>query len=208
MDERFYYVDLASLFLELAPRGLQNMADLLYQFAVLGRRYSEPQRHYHNLAHIFHGYHKYRTFFGEWTPVDFFAWIYHDSVYDPKASDNEEQSALVFQKDNYFLGFNPDDADEVTKLILTTKHRGEKNIITDVDLSGLGSSPELYDSNAALIREEYSFANDEEWAAGRIAFLRRFLVDRPVFYTPEFQEAFENKAQENLQRELISLISK
>jgi predicted metal-dependent HD superfamily phosphohydrolase len=205
MDNRYHYLDLASCFLESAPQGLQNMPELLYKFAILGRRYTAPQRHYHNLEHIFFGYYKHRLFFGDMTPPLLFAWLYHDSIYNPQASDNEEQSAQVFRSDNQFIGLDPDAADEVIQLILSTKHTGEKNIITDVDLVGLGSSPENYDANSAAIRREYYMATDEQWKEGRCAFIQRFLAMDRIFFTPQFREAYEKAARENLQREFQAL---
>jgi predicted metal-dependent HD superfamily phosphohydrolase len=205
MDERFSYTDLAACFLEFAPLGLRNMPEILYQFASLGRRYSAPWRRYHNLDHLFYGYYKHRAFFGHMTPVNFFAWMYHDSVYDPTAMDNENKSTELFLQDNKLIGFDSKEADKITKLILSTKHIGEMNVITDVDLCGLGSSPDFYDANTALIRAEYSMVSDEAWKDGRKSFIERFLTAKRLFFTPKFHTAFEEQARENLRRELSKL---
>jgi predicted metal-dependent HD superfamily phosphohydrolase len=196
---------LACCYLDFAPRGVQNMTELLEQFATLGREYSGPQRHYHNLEHIFHGFYQHRAFLGQMTPVNFFAWMYHDSVYDPLAQDNEEQSADIFEQDNALIGLAAAQSDEVVRLILATKHLDEKNVVTDIDLCGLGLEPGAYDANTARIRREYMCVSDERWNEGRRGFIQRFLAAEHLFFTPAFREAFEGLAKANLGRELAEL---
>jgi len=207
MDRRYHYMDLASCYLEFAPNGLDRMVELLYQFAVLGGLYSEPHRHYHNLDHISSGYQLYRTFHGDMPAPEFFAWMYHDSIYDPGAPDNEEHSAELFVMDNAKIGFGTEETDKIVKLILSTKHIGEKNIITDVDLAGLGFKSEVYDECSARIRLEYGDFSDEEWKVGRTKFLTRFLATERLFVTPDFLQ-FEAPARENMRRELDGLALK
>lgn len=188
-------------YMVLAPAAQKNAADLYLQMGLLERRYNEPHRYYHTLGHIDNGYKQHEKFFGNMDAVMFFAWTYHDGIYDPRASDNEERSAKLFLEDNAKIGFGMEDADRVAMYILSTAHLGEKNVITDIDLSGLGSSPKAYAKNTRLIRQEYSFVDDPTWKAGRSAFLERFMSG-PIYITPQFVAAYEEQAQANLAHEL------
>jgi predicted metal-dependent HD superfamily phosphohydrolase len=204
-DRRLYYLDLASAYLELAPNGIDKTVDLLCQFATLASLYSEPQRYYHNLDHISRGYQLYRLFHNSMPAPEFFAWMYHDSIYDPGDPDNEVRSADIFLKDNAVIGFGVKETDKITDLILSTRHIGEKNVITDIDLSSLGFKEEIYDELKALIRLEYSDFSDEEWRTGREKFLTHMLSSGRIFVTPGFSSSFEAPARQNMRRELKTL---
>jgi len=168
-------------------------------------RYLEPHRHYHTLGHIQFGFSEYFKFFDKMSPITFFAWVYHDAVYEPTRDDNEARSAMVFEKDNPVLGFDVEDADKIISLILSTTHTEHTNLVTDIDLAGLGLPPEEYDENTRLIRVEYNFASDEMWKAGRLAFLKRFLARPQLYFSPQFAGAYTLLARENMQRELDRL---
>jgi predicted metal-dependent HD superfamily phosphohydrolase len=201
MTGRIEFAQYASLAPSHGTRGDEIVSLAL----ALMRRYNEPLRQYHNLGHIQRGYAEHEKFFGHMDPVTFFAWTYHDAIYDPKAKDNEEQSALLFEKDNETLGFAAEDAQRISALIRSTTHTGEKNVITDIDLSNLAIPPSEYDDNTRKIRAEYDFLSDDAWHAGRRDFLVRFLAAGPIFATPQFAAAYERQAVENMQRELSRL---
>jgi len=195
-------------FVRMAPRAGKSCPTDLRIGRVsddLKHRYLEPHRHYHTLGHIQFGFSEYFKFFDKMEPIIFFAWAYHDAVYDPTRDDNEARSAMVFEKDNPVLGFDVEDADKIISLILSTTHTEHTNIVTDIDLAGLGSPAEQYDENTRLIRVEYNFASDEMWKAGRLAFLKRFLARPQLYFSPQFAGAYTLQARENMQRELDRL---
>src|SRR5882757_9391535 len=122
--------------------------------------YTAPGRHYHNLAHI-------RDCLVKLAHVDGLSdaerdilseaiW-WHDLVYDPTRSDNEELSAQLAE-----AHVGPDIAREVGRLIRLTKtHQVEPAdrlgaILISIDLSVLGAEPARYDAYAAAIRKEYA----------------------------------------------------
>jgi predicted metal-dependent HD superfamily phosphohydrolase len=195
-------------FVRTAPRAGRNCPTDIrigYVWKALMNRYLEPHRHYHTLGHIQFGFSEYFKFFDKMSPITFFAWAYHDAVYDPTRDDNEARSAMVFEKDNPVLGFDVEDADKIIALILSTTHTEHVNLVTDIDLAGLGSSAEQYDENTRLIRMEYNFASDEMWKAGRMAFLKTFLARPQLYFSPQFAGAYTLQARENMQRELDRL---
>ena len=177
----------------------------------LAARYLEPHRHYHTLAHVQQGYVEYFKFFDSIDAVTFFSWAYHDSIYDPTRDDNEARSAMLFEEDNRVLRFGVEDVDKIIALILSTTHTANTNIVTDIDLAGLGSPAEYYDENTRLIRTEYNFADDEMWKQGRTAFLKSFVQraeEGKLYHTREFAAAYTERARNNMLRELLRLEGK
>lgn len=112
------------------------------------RNYQSIFRRYHNLDHIsdmLTNLQGIAVFIHH--PMDTeLAVIYHDVVYDPVMSDNEEQSADRARADLSSFGFPVDRLDRIAACILATKdHRHTKsqdvNYLLDLDLSILGASP-------------------------------------------------------------------
>jgi predicted metal-dependent HD superfamily phosphohydrolase len=172
----------------------------------LKEKYSEPHRFYHNLTHIADGFAQHDRFFPSMDMTIFFAWAYHDAIYEPVMNGNEERSAALFLRDRETLGIDFKNADTIVELILSTTYTGATaNLITDIDLSSLGAAPEVFDQNTANIRKEYDFVDDATWRAGRIAILQRFLERNPLYVTPEFAHAFEVPARKNLRRAIAKL---
>ncbi|MCJ9704041.1 MULTISPECIES: phosphohydrolase [unclassified Bradyrhizobium] len=171
--------------------------------------YAAPGRHYHNLAHI-------EDCLAALTRVDSFSanereilteviW-WHDVVYDPTRSDNEELSAQLAEQ-----YVRADIAHEVGRLIRLTKSHEVKPddrlgaILISIDLSILGAEPARYDAYAAAIRQEFIHVSDADYRAGRAAVLRRFAA-RPVIYPDAgFAAKYDQRARDNLARELASL---
>ncbi len=118
--------------------------------------YDNPKRAYHNLNHIedclkeFDDYYKDKTYLTkEAIQIIKFALIYHDCIYDPKNTNNEELSAQRAFIDLSSVGFDILNSKLVYKAILATKHlETQKNhypeIICDIDLSILGKDPDTF----------------------------------------------------------------
>jgi predicted metal-dependent HD superfamily phosphohydrolase len=173
----------------------------------LKERYREPHRHYHTLAHIENGLRVYNELCSKpLLPLEFFAWAYHDAVYDTTQSDNEQRSAEVFMRDAATLGFSMEDSDRVTNLILATAPSAEPlSVINDIDLIVLGAEPAVYDKYVTDIRKEYHWVEPEVWRKGRTAVLRQILKREALYITEPFITNFTLQAIENMSRELQSL---
>jgi len=171
--------------------------------------YTAPNRDYHNLRHI-------EDCLGLLAGVDGLSttdreiltqaiW-WHDVVYDPTRSDNEERSAQLAEQ-HAAVEFRQ----EVGRLIrLTRTHRVEPGdrlgaILISIDLSILGAEPSRYDAYAAAIRREYAHVPDDDYRAGRARVLRRFAEQPVIFPDPALARTHDRQARDNLARELASL---
>ena len=133
---------------------------------------------------------------------------WHDVVYDPTRTDNEERSAQAAEQN-----VAPDLRDEVARLIrLTRTHDvapGDRlgAILISIDLSILGADAAAYDAYAAAIRREFSHVPEETYRQGRAAVLERFAA-RPVIYPDAgFAAQLDRQARANIARELAALRS-
>ncbi|MCP3385200.1 MULTISPECIES: phosphohydrolase [unclassified Bradyrhizobium] len=171
--------------------------------------YAAPGRHYHNLAHIEDCLAALAQVEGlsahEREVLSEAIW-WHDVVYDPTRSDNEELSAQLAE-----AHVRADISREVGRLIRLTKTHDVAAddrlgaILISIDLSILGAEPARYDAYAAAIRQEFIHVSDADYRAGRAAVLRRFAA-RPVIYPDAgFAAKYDQRARENLARELASL---
>jgi len=171
--------------------------------------YAAPNRAYHNLAHIEDCLDKLARVDGlsaaERAILTEAIW-WHDVVYDPMRSDNEELSAQLAEQH-----VAPEIRAEVARLIRLTKtHQVEPNdrlgaILISIDLSILAAEPSRYDAYAAAIRKEFSHVPDDAYRAGRADVLSRFAERAVIFPDAAFARCWDRKARDNLARELASL---
>lgn len=139
------------------------------------------------------------------------AW-WHDSIYVPGASDNEEKSADRFE--DCMADIVPEDMRKnVRRLILLTKtHLPEWNdtmgrILCDADLVGLGEKY-TYKNNAEKIRREFNIwgnISTEVYNEGRKQWLQSFLARDTIYHTSYMRDMYEKQARINLKEELRQL---
>jgi predicted metal-dependent HD superfamily phosphohydrolase len=182
--------------------------------ALLGR-WSERHRAYHDLAHLDEVLHRIDLLAGEADRPDLVrlaAW-FHDAVYDPRATDNEERSAEVATVALAALGLAPDVVDEVARLVqLTATHAvtpGDRDgaVLCDADLAVLASDSLRYQSYVDGVRREYAHLDDPIFAQGRADVLRR-LLDRPRLFTTSYgHREWEQPARANVAAETRSLLA-
>jgi predicted metal-dependent HD superfamily phosphohydrolase len=185
----------------------------LTMWSEIQKNYSEPNRHYHNLAHLnsmLTELEIHQDKFFHWDAI-VFAIVYHDFVYDVSKNNNEEQSAAIaLQRLKQIVA--PEQLITFCKhLILATKNHEssdmETNLFTDADLSILGSDAEAYQTYTRQIRLEYSIFPDLEYNPGREKMLTHFLNMKYIYKTKEFSDKYELRARANLHAELNALQS-
>jgi predicted metal-dependent HD superfamily phosphohydrolase len=195
---------LTQWFLGLAPN--KDRASVEAVLAKLIQRYSEPHRYYHNLIHLENGLESFFELFPKISSIDLFSWAYHDVVYEPLSSDNEERSAACFMNDREALGFSLEEADVITENILATKHTGASvSIVNDIDLSILGKDLFTYSAYADNIKKEYSMLDEDVFLAGRIKILSHLLDRYYIYNNGTFRAKYEEEARKNIKNEIDCL---
>lgn len=183
--------------------GTQVRDDLL-------RRYAEPHRAYHTVAHLDHVLSELdamREVAAEPDLVEAALW-FHDAVYDPRRHDNEERSADLAIAALAAAGITTRAAGRVAALVLVTKHHvpaesdRDAQVLCDADLAILGGSREEFDRYEREIRFEYGWVPDDAFDAGRTRVLQSFLTRARIYATDLGYERHEHRARENLRRVL------
>ncbi|WTR16511.1 hypothetical protein OG565_20660 [Streptomyces sp. NBC_00138] len=173
-------------------------------------RWAEPQRRYHSLDHIVAVLRRtteLTAYAVDPDAVALAAW-FHDAVYRPDRSENEERSAQLAERALPEAGIGADRTAEVARLVrLTVSHDpddGDRNgtVLCDADLAVLAGSPTDYAEYAAAVRKEYGFVPDEDFRAGRAAILRQLLALPRLFRTPYGHDEWEAVARRNMATEL------
>ncbi|MEF9884486.1 HD domain-containing protein [Streptomyces sp. P9-A4] len=179
-------------------------------------RWAEPQRRYHTVDHLRAVLDRVDELTdqggegGELELVRLAAW-FHDAVYRPDRSENEERSAALAEKALTEAGLTPHEVTEVARLVrLTTGHDpagGDLNgeTLCDADLAVLASDRDTYRGYTAAVREEYAFVPEAAFREGRATILRHLLGLPRLFRTPYGAAAWEERARENMERELAEL---
>ena len=176
--------------------------------------YAEPHRHYHDERHLddcLRQLDDIRDVAERERRLLRWAILWHDAIYDPERTDNEERSAELAFRELSECGVSASDAAEVAQLIrLTTGHRVDEGdrlgaLLVSIDLSILGSDSEGYSAYADGVRREYAHVPDEAWRAGRTAVLKHLLEADPLYPDPRFNAELEEQARTNMAEELRQL---
>ncbi|MEU1281712.1 hypothetical protein [Streptomyces sp. NPDC005805] len=174
------------------------------------RRWAEPQRRYHTTDHlvaVLDRIDELAAHAHDPAVVRLAAW-FHDAVYLPDRSENEERSARLAERALPELGLDAHRTAEVARLVrLTVTHDpapgdADGEVLCDADLAVLAAAPRAYAAYAAAVREEYAFVPEEAFRDGRAAVLRQLLALPRLFRTPYGQERWEGPARHNLTVEL------
>jgi predicted metal-dependent HD superfamily phosphohydrolase len=174
--------------------------------------YSRSGRHYHTLDHLQNllaELSAVRQSIDNWDAV-LFSLFYHDIVYNPLKSNNEEKSAGLAVKRMKELKAPEALIARSDELILATKKHvvsayPDTNYFTDADLSILGKEWAVYEAYAAAVRKEYSIYPDLVYRPGRKKVLEAFLGMERIYKTDWFFARCEGAARENMRREIESL---
>lgn len=181
------------------------------------QHYSEPHRHYHNLAHVAAMFKLGDQYIASLRnpAVVGFAIIYHDIVYNTAQDNNEEQSAAIARDHLSKLTVKASVIDLVEKFILATKTHSitegfeqgnDLAYFLDFDLSVLGAHWDAYRDYSVNIRKEFSQYPDITYKTGRRHALIRLHKKEDLYFTSPFKDEFSSNARQNLHRELHTLL--
>lgn len=174
--------------------------------------YSDSARHYHTLMHL----EECMTYLSDVrllcrSPAEVgVALWFHDAVYDPRQTDNEEQSAQWAEQAAQEYKIGKLVSQRIRDLILTTKHQvqptdNDAQILCDIDLAILGAPEERFAEYERQVREEYFWVSDVQFSAGRQHILETLLSRSSIYCTEHFGSLFEEKARTNLKHSLVRL---
>ncbi len=190
-------------------------------------RWAEPHRRYHGTAHLRAVLDRIDELAAHLPPegaagpgtgtradagpdlaaVRLAAW-FHDAVYRPDRSENEERSARLAERALPEAGVPAARTAEVARLVrLTVTHDPaardlDGELLCDADLAVLAGTPEQYAHYAAEIRQEYAFVPDAAFREGRSTVLRQLLGLPHLFRTGYARDRWEPAARRNLTTEL------
>lgn len=175
--------------------------------------YSASDRYYHSLTHIqdcLSIFDETQFLAAQPEAVELAIW-FHDAIYDPKRSDNEERSAAWAKAAIAQSGLSSELAEYVSSLILATHHHAiaqdkDTQLLLDVDLSILGQKPEIYWRYEENIRKEYAWIPEDFFRQKRIEILRSFLERSHIYYLDIYQDKLERQARQNLKQAIAMLV--
>ncbi|MFJ8107457.1 hypothetical protein [Streptomyces sp. NPDC096132] len=178
-------------------------------------RWQEPQRRYHTLTHltaVLDRVDALEEYADDPAAVRLATW-FHDAVYLPDRSENEERSARLAERALPEAGVPDARTAEVARLVrLTVTHDPAEDdpdgqVLCDADLAILAAPPSAYAAYTAAVRQEYHFVPDDAFRTGRAAILRQLLDLPRLFRTPYGAAEWEPTARYNLRSELELLTS-
>ncbi|MEM7458974.1 MAG: hypothetical protein AAF331_05890 [Pseudomonadota bacterium] len=186
----------------------------------LKTRYSEPQRHYHSWDHIealLGHYHQIVDRLNDPVAV-LWALYWHDAIYDPQASDNEDKSADLLNEmaPAELAGTSKQRADAIIRATkqhvipdtLATEDRADMALFLDIDLSILAAPERVFKAYEDQIRQEYAFVPEPIYVQARNAILKGFLNRDRLYFSDYFHEQWTLQARENLQQSIEILDAK
>ena len=182
-------------------------------FDYLVQKYSEPHRFYHNLNHVnslLNAAKNFREKFDDDQSVRLAIW-FHDSVYEPKRTDNEAESARLAAASLEKLKMPEKLIEKTRRMILATeKHNAETldfdgRLFLDLDLGILGADEKIYGEYKKAIRHEYSFVPFFLYRRSRRRILENFLNRKFLYFTEEMREKYESQARQNIVTEIKEL---
>jgi predicted metal-dependent HD superfamily phosphohydrolase len=177
----------------------------------LENAYSGKSRHYHNLNHLQEMIELFDIYQGKLKNPNevLYSIFYHDYVYKATRKDNELKSAelaLAILPDTISLN-KPFVFDAICATQLHQHNEIEDiNWLIDFDLKILSKDWEAYQTYCNQIRKEYKIYPNFLYKPGRKKALEHFLEQDSIYKTDIFRNLFDEKAKDNIKRE-ISLLS-
>lgn len=197
--------------LQLGEKYCKDSLSLDSIWMKIKKKYTEKKRYYHNLNHINWMLQLAEENKNQIVDMDvlLFSIWFHDIIYKSSKKDNEEKSADFARSTLQKFSIKEVRVDKVCELILSTKaHQvqlkedGDNAFLLDFDLSILGQGWEVYHNYIHKIRKEYSIYPDFLYKPGRKKVLLSFLNRETLYFTGKYRVLYEDKARENLEREI------
>jgi predicted metal-dependent HD superfamily phosphohydrolase len=175
--------------------------------------YSAAGRHYHTIAHLS----DLLCLQQQYAPLIIdndsllYAIFFHDIIYSSTRKDNEARSAGEAVRFLQNINYPAEKQQKIHSYITATAGHlnplGDPDLdyLLDFDLHILGALPAQYDAYTKQIRKEYWIYPVFMYNMGRKKVLQHFLSQPHIYKTPAFREKYEQKARENMEKELEGL---
>jgi predicted metal-dependent HD superfamily phosphohydrolase len=184
------------------------------------RRMRAPGRQYHGLGHLEDLWRLHRRFphqrrlrIPRAERLVARAILFHDAVYDPARSDNEQRSAALWCRVARRARIPRGEIGRVAAAIAATAHhvsgaareiKGDSALywFLDLDLGSIGAPPHRFRMNMSRLRAEFHDLAGAEWDGRRLAFLRSLAARSRIYRSQPLAAALEASARANIAREL------
>jgi predicted metal-dependent HD superfamily phosphohydrolase len=191
--------------------GLGARADTA-TFAKLEAVYAENHRAYHTTRHIdecLSLFDSFRPLAAHPAQVECALW-FHDAIYEPMSSSNEERSADWMATFCVGVGVAKDAVERIRAHIMATRHVGlaeddDGRLVVDIDLAILGSDIARYAEFERDVRKEYKWVPGMVYRRKRAEILQSFLDRSRIYHWQPLYERFEARARINVESAIQNL---
>ena len=203
--------DLHKRWLQLAESYFKNASEIVLLWRKIENNYTSKNRYYHNLKHISSMLEQASENKNQIKNYDelLFAIWFHDIIYKSTSKKNEEKSADFATSALKDISKEKLNIDVIYKLIISTKSHqislnknSDNAFLLDFDLAILGADWNVYQTYIQNIRKEYNIYPDFLYNPARKKVLASFLGRKELYFTDKYQNLFEEKARENLMKEI------
>lgn len=213
-------IELRLAWSQVAPPG--NRSDEVFDDVV--GRHRQAHRHYHGVRHVVWVVRHVQAIAAAYdlaTPpfdmgVAIASAFFHDAVYDPRATDNEERSAELATRQLNTLGWPAERVALVYNIIVATaghldvnavdgSRSVERDVLLDADLAVLGSDATEYQAYITGVRSEYGHLDDAQWRHGRGDVLTALLGRSTLYRTERARAWWDAQARANMTAERAAL---
>ncbi len=180
-------------------------------------RWSEPNRHFHNIKHLVHVLSRVDELAQETHEPDLVrlaAW-YHGAIFDAaekaayanRGGEDEVASAELARIELLQLGVPQKRVDRVVQLVTAlARHTAAPGdfdcaVLCDADMAMLAAEPQRYKSYLKEVRAEYAHVPVEDYLRARAAILTK-LQQRSTLFASPLGAAWEEPARQNVAAEL------
>ncbi len=181
-------------------------------YDVLYAAYSEKHRFYHTVTHIdamLVHFDVVKELADRPAELEIAIW-FHDAIYKPFSKSNELESAMWAKEFILSKGYGQMGSERVYNLIMATLHNGQvqvndEKLIVDIDLTVLGTSPEIYDEFEQNVRKEYKMVPSIIYRKKRKKLLKSFLSNDSIYNLEYFKNKYESSARHNISKAIEML---
>jgi len=184
--------------------------DAAYAIAhCLFARMNDARLHYHTPIHVLSLFDFADDYQIHLQNHDKLAIWFHDAIYEINSAECRNETSSV----DFMIALLQDYLDyndyikaayiiEDTTMHLEPLKHNSSDLVLDLDLSNFAYNREMHNVANQAVRKEYSQYSDQQFATGRLNFLKKFLNKGFIYRTPLFKDQFETIALTNIEEDI------